>query len=59
MATLIKSDGALSQVFPANGKKFTLEELQRRHGDCVAVNAVVAVCGIVLAILTAIILRKR
>lgn len=32
MATLIKADGTESEVFPADGKKFTLEELQKFVG---------------------------
>lgn len=32
MATLVKADGTETEVFPANGKKFTPEELQKLVG---------------------------
>lgn len=37
MATLIKPDGATSQVLPASGESFTLEELQAFVGGYIEV----------------------
>ncbi len=35
MATLLKADGMVSEVKPANGRKFTLEEVQKLVGGYV------------------------
>lgn len=35
MATLIKPDGTITEVFPAKGKKFKLEEMQSLVGGLV------------------------